>query len=330
MEFREHVRAIASGYLKARTEKFGSHALARQIRMAWPLSMRELLPESTKAKFLFDASPGLGQWSDAPWLAVLHPAITSSAMAGFYPVYLFEPEFKTVCLVLGQGAQALRSAVGRKAALVELERRASLLREVAVGWREEGFNEGPFITLKSVSRTGASGVKDDPWSVAVAFGKRYLIDSLPSSADMASDLSAMLQIYEPLSQNSKLNFVAIDVAVADLKDRGELPPGGVDGALKLMEHCQVERRQRNRKLVAQVKAQHEAVCFACGFSFSASYGSYMDGFIEAHHSVPLSALPSAGAVLSTDDFMLLCSNCHRAIHRAGCPDLSTFKALLSR
>lgn len=117
---------------------------------------------------------------------------------------------------------------------------------------------------------------------------------------------------------------------ANLRDSGELPAGGVDGAKKVVEHRKFEKRNRNRKLIAQVKEKLGHHCLACGFSFGHFYGQQMSGFIEAHHKVPITSLPDEGAMLTpdADDFMVLCSNCHRAIHRAGCPDLQTFISTL--
>jgi 5-methylcytosine-specific restriction protein A len=55
-------------------------------------------------------------------------------------------------------------------------------------------------------------------------------------------------------------------------------------------------------------------CEACGLDFAAVYGELGDGFIECHHTVPL----ALGSVRKTSlaDLALVCSNCHRMLHRS--------------
>ena len=77
-------------------------------------------------------------------------------------------------------------------------------------------------------------------------------------------------------------------------------------------------RERNRDLVERRKAkalkEHGTLaCEACGFDFEASYGTRGAGFIECHHTKPLSAL-IPGERTRLEDLALLCANCHRMIH----------------
>lgn len=79
-------------------------------------------------------------------------------------------------------------------------------------------------------------------------------------------------------------------------------------------------RERNRKIVEKKKTsflkQHgRAFCEACGFDFEARYGSRGTGFIECHHTKPVSEL-LPGEKTKLDDLVLLCSNCHRIVHRS--------------
>jgi 5-methylcytosine-specific restriction protein A len=54
-------------------------------------------------------------------------------------------------------------------------------------------------------------------------------------------------------------------------------------------------------------------CEACGFNFSLKYGERGDGFIECHHTKPISTLQPAERT-RIDDLILLCANCHRMVH----------------
>jgi len=78
-------------------------------------------------------------------------------------------------------------------------------------------------------------------------------------------------------------------------------------------------RERNASLVRRKKeavsrAHGRLVCELCGFDFADTYGDLGAGFIEAHHILPLAAAEPATTKLA--DLALVCSNCHRMLHRA--------------
>ena len=88
--------------------------------------------------------------------------------------------------------------------------------------------------------------------------------------------------------------------------------------------------ERNGKLVKRVKQIQGYSCSACGFNFEEVYGEIGKDFIEAHHSIPISSLKRDKIRLDpVQDFTVLCSNCHRMIHRINpVPTLEEFKRLL--
>ena len=55
-------------------------------------------------------------------------------------------------------------------------------------------------------------------------------------------------------------------------------------------------------------------CEGCDFNFKNAYGSHGENFIECHHVLPVSKM-LPGAKTKLDDLCVLCSNCHRMIHR---------------
>lgn len=334
-QFADLIERIARNFSHARTQPLKDHPLAKAIRQDWSQMAKQLAKPKFQEQLHFTSSPGAGQWNSAPWLAVLHPQVTTSAQSGYYPVYLFEPDFKTVCLVMGQGAERLEQSVGKARALVELKKRADRLRKANSAWSKLGFNAGPFNTTRDTAAARKNkGDKDkDPWAESVAFGIRYHIAELPNDAAFADDLNRMLKIYSALVSQEDLNDTAVDEMLAEMAVTGELPfdaEGGVDGAKRVAYHKKYEYRHRNKALIIRVKKKLGSICQGCSFEFKSLYGQSMDGFIEAHHSTPISELPDTGATLAPteDHFMVLCSNCHRAIHAAGCPDLPTFKAML--
>lgn len=56
-------------------------------------------------------------------------------------------------------------------------------------------------------------------------------------------------------------------------------------------------------------------CACCNFDFEAQYGDVGRGFIEAHHTKPVSMLSHDGGETRIEDIALVCSNCHRMLHR---------------
>ena len=89
--------------------------------------------------------------------------------------------------------------------------------------------------------------------------------------------------------------------------------------------------ERNRTAAKQAKKFHGTVCQACDLVFAGLYGAIGEGFIEAHHLKAISTLEEGVAVHYdiAEDFAVLCSNCHRMIHRTADPsNLAAFQALL--
>jgi 5-methylcytosine-specific restriction endonuclease McrA len=84
-----------------------------------------------------------------------------------------------------------------------------------------------------------------------------------------------------------------------------------EGRLRLITHY---ARERNRDIVRKKKQQALANgnlhCETCGFSCRDTYGVE---FIECHH---LTQISQAGVRETTlDDLALVCSNCHRMLHK---------------
>ena len=89
-----------------------------------------------------------------------------------------------------------------------------------------------------------------------------------------------------------------------------------EGKAKYVRH---KTRERNPEIVKRKKKQFFQVnqklfCEVCLFDFYAVYGKRGEGFIECHHNTPLHEEESE-RVTNLEDLSLLCSNCHRMIHR---------------
>ena len=78
-------------------------------------------------------------------------------------------------------------------------------------------------------------------------------------------------------------------------------------------------RERDRKIIEAkkkniLKEKGELKCEACDFDFEKTYGEIGKGYIECHHLIPLSNF-QVNKETKLDDLALLCSNCHRMIHK---------------
>ena len=83
--------------------------------------------------------------------------------------------------------------------------------------------------------------------------------------------------------------------------------------------CVHKLRERSPSIVKKKKESilrqnGKLVCEACGFDFEEKYGLLGKGFAECHHIKPLSEL-KGNERTKLNDLCILCSNCHRIIHR---------------
>lgn len=91
-------------------------------------------------------------------------------------------------------------------------------------------------------------------------------------------------------------------------------------------------RERNRTLVQQAKARFIQIhgklyCEACGINFEEKYGERGKGYIEAHHIKPVSEMKE-GEKTRVEELAMLCSNCHRMIHRKPFIRVSELKRII--
>jgi len=105
-------------------------------------------------------------------------------------------------------------------------------------------------------------------------------------------------------------------SVEELDDVDELESEAPEGRLLERRHFVRERdhKKRQEKIKKHLATNNgKLACETCGFDFGVTYGEHGDGYIECHHIVPLHA--SGETTTRLDDLILICSNCHRMIHR---------------
>lgn len=102
-----------------------------------------------------------------------------------------------------------------------------------------------------------------------------------------------------------------NIKVAEISEQTAL-----EGGSKLAVHLRYERNSAFVKKIKEKALQENMMlnCEVCGFSFLDKYGKVGGGFIEAHHINPLNEREGK-QVTKKVDIALICSNCHRMLHR---------------
>jgi 5-methylcytosine-specific restriction protein A len=88
-----------------------------------------------------------------------------------------------------------------------------------------------------------------------------------------------------------------------------------EGKLLTAAYFKRERNRvlRDKKIKSVIDLEGQIRCEVCFFDFGTAYGKHGLGYIECHHVTPLHVSGPVRTKLS--DLVLLCSNCHRMIHR---------------
>ena len=115
---------------------------------------------------------------------------------------------------------------------------------------------------------------------------------------------------QPAHQETQASLL-LPLVSADLEALGS-EESALEG--QRSEHL-VAHFERNPKLRALAIAIHGTTCVGCGFNFAKIYGSHGQSYIEVHHLVPVSRMTQPSSVNPKTDMTVLCSNCHRMVHR---------------
>lgn len=133
--------------------------------------------------------------------------------------------------------------------------------------------------------------------------------------EFVNDKERLLNLSKQIKKtvlNEELNFKLYKIEDKE----GEEIPSVKEGLVIYKLHKYRERDSNiNRKKKEKYYKEHEKLeCEICGFDFYKVYGEIGKGFIECHHKKPLSDI-ELEVITSIDDLVLVCSNCHRMLHR---------------
>jgi hypothetical protein len=192
-------------FVEARSADFShNHPAFEALKASAALIERMLPPELSAADVAF--SVGRGNWAGVPWIAVLHPSVTSSTQRGVYPVLLFREDMQALEVTIAQGVTDLKAALGRPEAVQELHRRAEILRVHLHDLETAGFLADSAYAL-GPSQLGRDYVE------STVVRRSFEIDDLPES-DVGENASALLRAYASLLVNRRLSFDAPPAATS--------------------------------------------------------------------------------------------------------------------
>lgn len=181
-----------------------------------------------------------------------------------------------------------------------------------IAWKAKWYDEDQKIKSKnfSVKLFG----EDQAKSLALAEATKNHISAPPKK----------YTVYDPYIKQSFKQVLRSEVegrVAADqnsFKESNEelFDPFAFEGDQRLVTHKSIERNSTFRLLKISIfKAKNGSVfCELCGFNFQEKYLFLRENIIEVHHIVPLSEITEATKT-RLNDLILLCSNCHFAIHQ---------------
>jgi 5-methylcytosine-specific restriction protein A len=223
-----------------------------------------------------------------------------------------------VYLSLNQGTTSVREEFGARAREI-LQDRGDLIRK-----RVAEFSEA--LPIDKIELGSDARLPGD-YAAGHSLGAIYSLVTLPDEARLRSDLQTIVRAYRALIYRGGTDAEA--ESQTEIADEFAIPPqASITETRKYAYHRKVER---NRTAARFAKKFHGNRCQAWNLDFAERYGDIGKGFIEAHHLRPIATLEEGVPVKydAAADFAVLCSNCHRMIHRTDDPsDLATFRKLI--
>jgi 5-methylcytosine-specific restriction protein A len=101
----------------------------------------------------------------------------------------------------------------------------------------------------------------------------------------------------------------------DVLLKTQLAQEGVEVQEGKTTHVTLTQRERSRELRVLALASRGTVCEVCGFDFAETYGEFAKHCVEVHHLELLAGAGREGVTTSMDDVLVVCPNCHRALHQ---------------
>lgn len=120
---------------------------------------------------------------------------------------------------------------------------------------------------------------------------------------------------------NEYGFRTVESVMSKLKEANNIgftedDEGFPEGKLILKQHLIKERNSEVVKLAKKrfIQKHGKLFCEVCDFDFSIRYGDIGKGYIEGHHTKPVSEM-AENEKTKVEDIAIVCANCHRMLHR---------------
>jgi len=280
------------------------------------------------------SSCGQGEWAEIPWVAVLDKSITESTQSGYYIVYLFSSDMKSLYLFLGLGWTQFEDKFGIRDGRIEIEVNAKALQKHLRS--TSGFSISK-IDLKTNNTLGKG------YELGMVLSKKYSTNNLPHDAVLVDDLRNLMGVYRELkgfvgdnifnfkqentTQINEQEESKIFEKIAKVRTEEEARIMLKDLAMN-MDTKPVSTKVRMAKILAKntklsnlVKEANKFCCEICGSKpFMQKNGK---PFAEAHHVDEL----AQSRIDHPDNMICVCPLCHKIIHYGSEEELGKRKNL---
>ena len=309
---REFLKNTSQGLKDGIPSFYKGHPLAISIREDSRKIIESLLPNHFE-DYKVEGSAGRGRRADIPWVAIYNCSITDKASQGYYPVYLIPNSSNKIILGLGQSFQEAEKEYG-KDSNQNLDKQAEIMRMKIPEFKSFFSSSKPKIEINGRLNYKSGHVYHIEYDAA----------DLPSEEELVGNLHNMLDAYETLffrGGRDSDNFLIGEEQNENIT---------IEETYKKKVHYLIERPSSAQ--IKKIKKELGFVCQSCNFNFQQIYGDIGKEYIEAHHLVPMSELKKGETrKLTKKDFAVLCSNCHRMIHKLkDSSDLEQLKNLIKK
>ena len=153
---------------------------------------------------------------------------------------------------------------------------------------------------------------------------RFRIGQLNLSDDAEINTQSIVRDWISRMAAAVISLMPIERNHREIHDSEHYPEGSSISV-------QVNRYERDPRNRAAALSIHGFVCKVCNLLMSDIYGDVASGFIEVHHTKPISELGNDYLIDPEKDLLPLCPNCHSIVHRKNPPyTLNELKKIMEK
>lgn len=315
--FNEELKAKGYGEEKIKslrksfpTSKLDSHRLISNL--ADNLLIGSSLPSK---KYKQEASIGVGNLVEIPWICIFDREITLSAQNGYYIVFLFRSDMQGFYMSLNQGWTQYKNKYGTKDGRSEMYKTSVRLKDYLKG--VEGFTFDPINLL-------AKGNLGKGYEIGNICSKLYEKGSIPEDEQFIDDLRNLIGIYRELKGMVGYDILDVDSFFGEEDFQEEiqvsltknLPEGRIELPSK---KSNVSSSGWSRNTSISHNALRNANYKCENSKIHSTFISKKSGhqFVEAHHLIPMEYQGEYDCSIDVpENIISLCPNCHRAFHNS--------------